>query len=141
MRNYDADIDLFCFSGELRQVFANLFGNSLDALPKGGRLMIRARTSGSWAVPDRKGIRFTIADTGAGMPPEVRKRAFEAFFTTKQSTGTGLGLWVSQEIVSKHHGTFRVRSRSAASGKGSGTVFQIFIPDDPGLAATPVTGD
>ncbi len=141
VRNYDADIDLFCFSGELRQVFANLFGNSLDALPKGGRLMIRARASGSWAVPDRKGIRFTIADTGAGMPPEVRKRAFEAFFTTKQSTGTGLGLWVSQEIVSKHHGTFRVRSRSAASGKGSGTVFQIFIPDDPGLAATPVTGD
>jgi PAS domain S-box-containing protein len=138
VRDYDGEIDLFCFAGELRQVFANLFGNSLDALPNGGRLMIRACAARSWVTPDRKGIRFTIADTGSGMPPEVRKRAFEAFFTTKEVTGTGLGLWVSQEIVARHQGTFRVRSRVASSGKDSGTVFQIFIPDDSALVAKPV---
>ena len=70
------------------------------------------------------------------MNPEACKRAFEAFFTTKESTGTGLGLWVSLEIVMKHHGSIRVRSRTAAEGRRSGTVFRFFIPDDPELAAT-----
>ncbi len=72
------------------------------------------------------------------MEPEVREHIFEAFFTTKEVTGTGLGLWVSHEIVLKHRGTVRVRSRSATPADGparkdSGTVFEIFIPDDPGL--------
>jgi PAS domain S-box-containing protein len=137
VRDYDGEIDLFCFAGELRQVFANLFGNSLDALPSGGRLVIRACHSHSWVKPHRKGIRFTIADTGSGMPPEVRKRAFEAFFTTKEVTGTGLGLWVSQEIIARHQGTLRVRSRAASPGKASGTVFQIFIPDDSDPSPSP----
>jgi len=65
----------------------------------------------------------------------VRARIFEAFFTTKEITGTGLGLWVSQEIVEKHHGLIHVRSRTASAGRPSGTVFEIFIPDDPNLAA------
>ena len=73
------------------------------------------------------------------MEPEVREHIFEAFFTTKEMTGTGLGLWVSHEIIHKHHGLVHVRSRTAASQpdaaqKSCGTVFQIFIPDDPGLA-------
>jgi signal transduction histidine kinase len=70
------------------------------------------------------------------MAPVVRERIFEAFFTTKEVTGTGLGLWVSHEIIVKHHGLVHVRSRIASQGKASGTVFQIFIPDDPHLAAT-----
>jgi signal transduction histidine kinase len=76
-----------------------------------------------------------VADNGSGMEPAVRDRIFEAFFTTKEITGTGLGLWVSQEIVEKHHGLMHVRSRTGAAGRSSGTVFQIFIPDDPNLAA------
>ena len=73
------------------------------------------------------------------MEPEVREHIFEAFFTTKEVTGTGLGLWVSHEIILKHHGLVHVRSRAAASEpaaahKSSGTVFQVFLPDDPGLA-------
>ena len=84
-------------------------------------------------------MRIAIADTGAGMDHEVRQHIFEAFFTTKEATGTGLGLWVSHEIILKHHGRIRVRSRAAANGNhaqtsGSGTVFQIFIPDDPSVA-------
>jgi signal transduction histidine kinase len=67
------------------------------------------------------------------MEPEVRERVFEAFFTTKDLTGTGLGLWVSHEIVLKHHGLVHLRSRAAQPGKSSGTVFQLFIPDDENL--------
>jgi signal transduction histidine kinase len=69
------------------------------------------------------------------MEPEARKRAFEAFYTTKENTGTGLGLWVSLEILNKHGGTVHLYSRTAESGKSSGTVFQFFIPDGPGLGA------
>jgi len=132
-RKYDPDLDLFCFAGEIRQVFANLVGNSIDASSPGGRLMVRARLSRSWKHPEQTGVRFTTADTGTGMDAEARKRAFEAFFTTKEITGTGLGLWVSHEIITKHHGIIQVRSRTASAGKSSGTVFQFFIPDDPTL--------
>ncbi|HXR39939.1 MAG TPA: ATP-binding protein [Terracidiphilus sp.] len=134
-RDYDAEMDLFCFAGELRQVFANLVGNAIDATTAGGRLAIRARRSRNWKDPEQTGVRFVVADTGTGMEPEVRERAFEAFFTTKEVTGTGLGLWVSHEIIVKHHGLVRLRSRTALAGQTAGTVFQIFIPDDPNLAA------
>jgi len=137
-RDYDAGLTLFCFAGEVRQVFANLVGNSIDASSSGGRLVIRARRSRDWRNPTQTGIRFAVADTGAGMEPDVREHIFEAFFTTKEVTGTGLGLWVSQEIILKHHGLVRVRSRGTAPSdaparKNSGTVFEVFIPDDPHL--------
>ena len=137
-RDYDAGLTLFCFAGEIRQVFANLVGNSIDACSSGGRLVVRAQRSRDWRNPAQTGIRFAIADTGAGMEPDVREHIFEAFFTTKEVTGTGLGLWVSQEIILKHRGSVRVRSRvvvsqTAAARNRSGTVFEVFIPDDPGL--------
>ena len=104
-RDYEAGLTLFCFAGEIRQVFANLVGNSIDASSVGGRIVVRARRSRDWRNPEQSGMRFAVADTGAGMEPEVREHIFEAFFTTKEVTGTGLGLWVSHEIVLKHHGT------------------------------------
>jgi PAS domain S-box-containing protein len=128
-RGYHTSLELFCFSGELRQVFANLVGNALDASRPGGRLVVRARRSHHWKRPEEEGIRFAVADTGSGMTPEVRKQIFEAFFTTKEATGNGLGLWVSQEIVAKHGGLIHVRSR--AEGGATGTVFQLFFPDNP----------
>jgi signal transduction histidine kinase len=64
------------------------------------------------------------------MTPEVRKHIFEPFFTTKEATGTGLGLWVSSEIVVKHKGSIRVRSHSEKLGGGSGTIFELFFPDE-----------
>jgi PAS domain S-box-containing protein len=138
-RDYDPALTLFCFEGEIRQVIANLIGNSIDASPAGGRLLVRARRSHDWMNAKQSGVRIAIADTGAGMDQEVRQHIFEAFFTTKETTGTGLGLWVSHEIILKHHGRIRVRSRAASNGDhslrlGSGTVFQIFIPDDPSVA-------
>ena len=133
-REYDPEMDLFCFAGELRQVFANLVGNAIDATSGGGSLRVRARRSRNWHAPEETGVRFTLADTGAGMEPAVRERVFEAFFTTKEVTGTGLGLWVSHEIIVKHRGLVHFRSRPAQEGRSSGTVFEIFIPDDPKLA-------
>jgi PAS domain S-box-containing protein len=135
-RDYDPGMKLFCFAGEVRQVFANLIGNAIDASRQGGRLSIRARRSHNWKSPGETGVRFVVADNGTGMDPEVLERAFEAFFTTKEVTGTGLGLWVSHEIVTKHHGLIHVSSRKAQPGRSSGTVFQIFLPDDSSVTAT-----
>lgn len=134
-RGYDREMDLFCFSGELRQVFANLVGNAIDATNAGGRLIVRAHRSRNWKDTAQEGIRFVVADTGIGMDAEVREHAFEAFFTTKEVTGTGLGLWVSHEIILKHGGLVHLRSRAAAPGEPGGTVFQVFIPDNPNLNA------
>lgn len=132
-RRYDPNLDLYCFAGELRQVLSNFVSNAMDAMAGGGRLIVNARRSRDWAHPARDGVRMTIADTGSGMTPEVRTHLFEAFFTTKGATGTGLGLWVSHEIILKHHGSIALRSRTASEGGPSGTVFQIFIPDNEDL--------
>lgn len=137
-RQYDPKMDLYCYAGEVRQVFANLVGNAIDAISDGGRLVLRARRSRSWEFPGVSGVRFTVADTGDGMQEEVRERVFEAFFTTKEDTGTGLGLWVSHEIILKHRGVVHVRSKAAGgAGKASGTVFQIFLPDNEKLITLP----
>jgi PAS domain S-box-containing protein len=145
-RRYGAEIDLFCLSGALRQVFANLITNALDALNGGGRLLIRAAQSHCWK-DGRAGVRVVVADTGTGISCEVRKRIFEPFFTTKLATGTGLGLWVTQDIMDKHQGTIVVRSRTATpdsaaaekngAGTTSGTVFMLFFPDH-GVGQPPV---
>jgi PAS domain S-box-containing protein len=134
-RSFRSNPELLCFEGEIRQVIANLIGNAVDAIPSsGGRLIVRVRPSRRWDGTGAPGVRLTVADTGSGMSPEVRSRIFEAFFTTKQATGTGLGLWVSQEIIAKHHGVVRVRSRVATPRRASGTVFHIFFPDGENLS-------
>jgi len=135
-RHYDRELDLYCFAGEVRQVISNLVSNSMDAMAGGGRLIVCARRSRDWVHPQRDGIRVTIADTGSGMTPEVQERLFEAFFTTKGATGTGLGLWVSHEIILKHHGIIHLRSQTASANRSSGTAFQIFFPDNEGLVHT-----
>jgi PAS domain S-box-containing protein len=127
-RHYEPNLDLYCFAGELRQVIANLVSNAMDATAGGGRLIVCARQSRDWVHTQREGVRITIADNGSGMSGEVRDRLFEAFFTTKGATGTGLGLWVSHELILKHHGVVHVRSR-----EGAGTVFQMFFPDNEEL--------
>jgi PAS domain S-box len=134
-RDYDPDLDLFCYAGEIRQVLANMVGNSIDASSADGKLTVRARKSRNWKTPEQCGVRFTVADNGTGMDTEARKRAFEAFFTTKENTGTGLGLWVSMEILNKHHAIVHLRSRASNTGRPSGTVFQFFIPDNTDLSA------
>jgi C4-dicarboxylate-specific signal transduction histidine kinase len=116
-----------CFEGEIRQVVANIISNALDAMPAGGRLCIRDREATNWRTGEQ-GIVVTVSDTGVGMSPETRKRVFNPFFTTKGLTGTGLGLWVTKEIVDRHRGTLSVRS--SQSPIRHGTVFTLFLPFD-----------
>lgn len=121
-RRYDARSKITCFEGELRQVFTNLIGNAIDAMPrKEGRLIIHTKEVG--ISSQRRGIQVTVADNGHGIPAEQESKIFDAFYTTKGSHGTGLGLWVTKEIIAKHKGSIRVRSVP-----GRGTVFVIKIP-------------
>ena len=118
-----------CFDGEIRQVLSNLLSNAIDAVQPlgGGRLLLRSHAGREWTT-GRPGLVITVADTGRGMPASVARRIFEPFYTTKGASGTGLGLWVSNEIVRRHHGTLRFRS-SEKEGR-SGTVFALFLPFD-----------
>jgi PAS domain S-box-containing protein len=113
---------LFARPGELRQVFTNLILNATDALPEGG--CITASTS---HIHDGQVLCINIADNGPGIPPQIREKVFEPFFSTKTSKGTGLGLWVSQSIVRKNGGTIQLRSSSAPATR-TGTIFRICMP-------------
>ncbi len=103
-------------ASELREVFVNLILNALEAMPTGGQVECRERCEDARLVVE-------VADTGAGMPPELRARIFEPFFTTKGAEGTGLGLAVSYGIVKRHGGDIEV-----ASEPDAGTTFTLRFP-------------
>lgn len=116
-------------AGEFRQAFSNLLVNAIDAISHHqGRIRVRVRASRDWADTERRGVRITVADNGCGIGPGEKVRIFEAFYTTKEEIGTGLGLWLTQAVVKKHHGRIRVRSQ-VQPGK-SGTVFSVFWPGE-----------
>jgi PAS domain S-box-containing protein len=115
-----------CFESEIRQVLNNLVGNAIDAMqPAGGRLLLRSTEGTEWSS-GRRGLNLTIADSGPGIAFQITKKIFEAFYTTKGIGGTGLGLWVSQEIVARHHGALKVRSSQRPGA--TGTVMRLFLP-------------
>ena len=118
-------------AGELRQLVTNLVGNALDAMGGGGTLKIRVADTQERRNGARSGVRLTIADNGSGIHPEIKKKLFEPFVSTKGNTGCGLGLWVSSGIVQKHEGSINVRSNSMSSPTGS--VFSVFLPSNPHL--------
>lgn len=123
-----ASVPVRCFEGEIRQVLSNLLGNAVDAMQRRpGRLLLRTRVGTQWSSR-RRGVYITVADTGDGIPAKDKHRLFEPFFTTKGMQGTGLGLWVSSDIVRRHNGLLRFRS-SQADGE-CGTVFTMFLPFD-----------
>jgi signal transduction histidine kinase len=111
-------------AGELKQVIANLISNAIDAVPTKGRIAIHccdAKTNSG------KAAEVVIEDDGPGIPPELLNRIFDPFFTTKQDVGTGLGLWVAKEIVSRHGGSIHVRAANA-NGELKGAAFVIHLP-------------
>jgi PAS domain S-box-containing protein len=118
-KQWHEDVHITAVGGELRQVFSNLISNSLDAIDDGGTIKVRVSKG-------NRRVRITIADNGKGIPPNIRQHIFEPLFTTKGTVGTGLGLWVSQQIVEKHGGAIRVRS--SADGSERGTTFSVLLP-------------
>ena len=120
--------ELYCFSDELRQVFANVISNSVDAMARGGRLRVRVRNGKSWNGAEAAGVTVVVVDTGDGIPQHLQRTIFEPFVTTKESTGTGLGLWVSEGIVKKHNG--RIAMRSSVDPVCHGTAVSMFFPFD-----------
>jgi signal transduction histidine kinase len=99
VRSYDPGLPTIeAVPGELNQVWTNLIANALDAMDGEGTLRVSAR-------PEGTGVRVDVADTGPGIPAEVRDHVFEPFFTTKGvGKGTGLGLDISRRIVADRHG-------------------------------------
>ena len=125
---------------QLGQVLMNLCINARDAMPAGGKLMIRARNRYlveeesrlAPGAPQQRYVRVTVADTGAGIPREVISRVFDPFFTTKEKgKGTGLGLGVVLAIVRTHGGFISLFSKV-----GKGTEFKVYLP-----AQAPDVGD
>ena len=124
-RRMRATPPICCLEGEIRQVFNNLVRNAIDAMASGDRLCIRLRSGCN--KNREEGVRITIGDTGEGISPFIMSHLFEPFHTTKEITGTGLGLWVSKGIIDKHGGTISVRTRRTAP---SGTVFSVWLSLD-----------
>jgi two-component system NtrC family sensor kinase len=102
---------------QMRQVVLNVVLNAAEAMSQGGEL----RVSSALDTPHRS-IEVRIADTGPGIPDEVRSRVFEPFFTTKK-TGTGLGLAVAYGIMERHQGELQIDT-----SRGQGTMFTIRLP-------------
>ena len=124
-RDYDSAPQIYCRSGEMRQVMVNLVGNALDAMPSGGRLQLRIRKTTDW-IKGGRALCIAVADTGGGMSAETRHRLFEPFYTTKQGTGSGLGLWICADIVGKYKGRISMRSNDVPGRSGS--VFMLVLP-------------
>lgn len=124
----DPELTLFTKQGELKQALSNLLANAIDASHEGGTVWVRAHSSSNWTNGFEPGIRITVADNGSGMAPEVQKRIFVPFFTTKVNVGTGIGLWVTKSLIEQQGGYLRFCSRQ---GKRSGTVMSFFLPSSP----------
>jgi len=122
-REYKTKAKIYGFRSEIRQVFANLILNAIEAISSDGELHVRV--SRDPASPNDR-LRVTILDNGHGIPESAKQKLFRPFFTTKSAGGNGLGLWVSQGIVAKHGGKIRFKSRT--KGERSGTTFAVFLP-------------
>jgi len=123
-----------CLDGEIRQVLSNLIGNAIDAMSGSERrLFIRSREGTNWET-GKSSVIVTIADTGSGISSATISDIFEPFFTTKGTKGTGLGLWISREIIARHRGSLKLKSRQ--TGRRSGTVFTLMLPFEDGASAS-----
>ena len=126
LKKLSGDVIVESHPGAMLQVFSNLIGNAVEALPVKGTLQIRARCTCREA-------HILFADNGCGIPAAIRGKIFEPFFSTKKGRGTGLGLGIIKAIVERHSG--RIRSRTSTETGRSGTAFLISLPLRAQIAA------
>ena len=116
IRDYQNVPEILCYPDELIQVWTNLIHNGIQAMKEGGILTLTTAL-------ENEGIKVAITDSGSGIPPRVKDKIFEAFFTTKPTgEGSGLGLHISKKIVDKHNGTIAVKSQPGH------TQFTVWLP-------------
>jgi signal transduction histidine kinase len=127
-RSYEPGVTVHIAPQELRQIATNLISNALDASsPPNARVSIQIGREENSAV-------LLVEDNGSGISEAHLHRIFDPFFTTKDDTGTGIGLWVTRELVEKAGGTISVKSGELPGG--AKTSFRIAFP----LSAAPVAG-
>jgi len=132
--SYDArpTLTIYGFPGQIAQVFGNLLRNATEAAPANSQVAVRVRPA---RRAGHEGTRVTIRDWGAGIPASVQEQMYDPFFTTKELKGSGLGLWVSRALITKHRGTIRFRSSTRKGA--SGTTFEVFLPVPDGEFTQP----
>jgi PAS domain S-box-containing protein len=122
MRQFDECPLVRGVPGEIKQVISNLITNAAEAVGHDGTITVK-----TWCVDESDGqvVHVAVEDDGPGIDDQDVERIFEPFFTTKKDVGTGLGLWVTREIVVRHGGTIQVSPRKDGSG---GAVFRVQLP-------------
>jgi two-component system NtrC family sensor kinase len=123
VRQFDATARAGFNRQELQQVVINLLANAIQAMPEGGRLVLRTLDWQEGGVT--VGVLIEVRDSGAGLPPEVRQRLFRPFFTTR-TEGNGLGLWISLGLVERYGGSIE-----AANASGGGALFRVRLRTEP----------
>jgi PAS domain S-box-containing protein len=121
-RHLDSQTSVVLRRGEMMQVISNLIANSINATPAGGTLSV----SVSDATGAENGVVLTVADDGVGIAPKDLPRVFDAFFTTRVTVGTGIGLFVSRDFVEGHGG--RIDIESSCESEKHGTTVRVFLP-------------
>ncbi len=120
---------------QMSQVISNLVINAKQAMPQGGRLVVRAenvKLTGDFGLPPGRYVRISVIDEGEGIPPHLLPKIFDPYFTTKKD-GTGLGLAIAYSIVRNHGGHIAVSSRV-----GHGTTFEVYLPASEARKEDPV---
>lgn len=120
----DPNLTVKVIQGELKQILSNLLANAIDASRENGCIIIRAGACRHFSSGGRA-IRITIADNGIGISKQDQEKLFTPFFTTKAAVGTGLGLWVTKDLLEKNGGHIRCRSNDSDR---SGTVMRLYLP-------------
>ena len=132
-----AALSVHGFPAELRQVFTNLLTNASEATGRDGHLVLAAEavTPSLNADGSRQeaGVLITLTDNGPGIPNDTLSHLFQPFYTTKGERGTGLGLWISRGIITKHGGTIELTSSTNADDHGTTAI--VFLPAHPDMTA------
>jgi PAS domain S-box-containing protein len=125
-KQIEPGLTLYAVKGELKQILSNLIANAIDASCEDDVILLRARPSVDLRS-HRDGVRIAVADHGSGISKEDQKNIFLPFFTTKKNIGTGLGLWITKDLLEKRGGSIRFRSSNVPP---TGTVMSIFLPSE-----------
>jgi signal transduction histidine kinase len=127
VRDWKDKVTVYAFPAQLRQVFSNLIRNAIEASARGAEIRIRISRRTLHRKPTECGARITVADKGVGIASQNLHKVFDAFFTTKDLKGTGVGLWLSSTIVQEHRG--RIQLRSSTQAERSGTCVSVLLPE------------